>query len=295
MLMVLKMNLNIITNMKNDLNLIWCLKSQYEIDFSWEWINEIFSNFNLVHHYDIENKFEKEIDNSVIVVCVKQNPNLDLIQYLQRYDQQNLNYTILHLSDEAFDQNVDFYNYSKKIIRNYYNEDYSQKYNILTIPLGYQSQIRKVDIDKQISINFVGQIKSDRGEMLQVFHQLPNNFIHLTNQWNDPKGLDVHRFSNILSRSYFTLCPRGWVCMDSFRINEALECNSIPVSIKDTNGKDYFELIYGNHPFIIGDTWNDAFEKVLKVKPHDKLEEVKNWWTEYKSSLKSKIEQFIKN
>ena len=70
--------------------------------------------------------------------------------------------------------------------------------------------------------------------------------------WGDPNGLNVEQFSQVLSSSKYTLCPRGWISLDSFRLNEALECGSIPVSILDYDGSDYFYKIYGEHPFIIG-------------------------------------------
>jgi hypothetical protein len=276
-----------------ELNLIWCVKTQYEVDFSFNWINEIFSEFEIKHHYDITNNFDKFIDNSIIIVSVGKESNTRLIDYIKNYNDKDLKYTILHLSDEAFEQNIDFYRSSVKIIRNYYNEDYVRKYNILTIPLGYQTNVKYTDNEKSVNVNFIGQLKSDRNEMLINFNQIDSKFIHLTRMWNDPQGLNTEQYSEVLSKSSFTLCPRGWISLDSFRINEALECKSIPVSILDNDGSDYFEKIYGKHPFIIGKDWSDSYDKVISQNIEEKSKEVIFWWNDFKNNLKIKLKNYI--
>jgi hypothetical protein len=278
----------------NKLNIIWCI-SQGEIDFSFDWINEILSSFDITHYNDISKRFDIFKDNSVIVVCVDKEPNIRLIEYINTYNDKNLNYTILHLSDEAFEQNIDFYKYSNKIVRNYYNEEYVKEYNILTIPLGYQTSVKYTDTEKSINVNFIGQLKSDRHEMLRNFNQIDSKFIHLTRMWNDPQGLNIKQYSDILSKSCFTLCPRGWISLDSFRVNEALECKSIPVSILDNDGSDYFEKIYGKHPFIIGKDWSDSYEKTISQNIEEKLNEINSWWNDFKDGLKIKLEKYINN
>lgn len=82
--------------------------------------------------------------------------------------------------------------------------------------------------------------------------------------------------------------------MDSFRINEALECGSIPVSILDHDGTDYFQNIYGNHPFIIGRDWEDSLNKFLLCDKESLRNECVEWWSNFKSELRLKINNFIK-
>ena len=277
----------------NKLNIIWCI-SQGEIDFSYDWITEIFSCFDVTHYNDCSKIYDIFKDNSVIVVCVGKEANINLIEYINSYNNKNLNYTILHLSDETFEQNIDFYKVSKKILRNYFNQQYTDKYNIITIPLGYKSNVKFIDNnEKDITINFIGQVKSDRNYMLSSFNKIDSRFIHLTNMWNDPNGLNTEQYSYILSRSLFTLCPRGWCSLDSFRINEALECKSIPISILDNDGTDYFEKIYGNHPFIIGKDWPDAYNKLVSSELN--IDEVNTWYDKFKDNLKLKLKKYINN
>lgn len=275
------------------INLIWCVKSQYEKDFSFDWIEEVFSNFEINHIDDFQNKFENFENNSVIVVSVQKDSNNSLISYIQKFNQLNLNYSILHLSDEAFEQNIDFYAVSKKIVRNYYNEEYSEKFNVMTIPLGYQTGLKKIETDRDIDLNFVGQLKSDRFEMLSTFKILPNTYFFLTRMWNDPNSLNLKQYSEVLSRSWFTLCPRGWISLDSFRINEALECGSIPVSILDKDGTDYFEKIYGEYPFIVAKDWNDAKIQFNNVDKRLLSQKVNEWFVNFKLELRKKLENFI--
>jgi hypothetical protein len=275
------------------INMIWCVKSQYEKNFSLNWIEEIFSKFEITHIDDFENRFQTFENNSVIIVSVGKDSNNSLISYIQEYNKLNLNYSILHLSDEAFEQNIDFYDVSRKIIRNYYNEEYTKKFNLMTIPLGYQSGVKKNQTDKTIEVNFVGQLKSDRYEMLNTFKVLPNSYFYLTRMWNDPDSLNLTQYSEVLSRSWFTLCPRGWISLDSFRINEALECGSIPVSIFEKDGTDYFEKIYGDHPFIVAKDWNDVKNQCSNVDKRLLNQKVNEWFVNFKSELRKKLQNFI--
>lgn len=283
-------NLKII--MKKKLNFIWCLKSKYEINFSFDWICEMFQQFDIVHNYDIENSFSTYLDNSIIVVSVGKGANDRLCEYLQNFNLKNLNYTVIHLSDEAFEQNIDFYKFSKRIVRNYYNKEYTQQFPILTVPLGYQTGVKPQQIHKSLMVNFVGQIKSDRYEMLNYFQKFSNKYFYLTQQWNDPNSLNHLQYSQVLSSSFYTLCPRGWVSLDSFRINESLECGSIPISVLDKDGSDYFSLIYGEHPFIIGSNWENAYDKMFETDHIKKLDQVKDWWMGFKNNLSLKLVEY---
>jgi hypothetical protein len=276
--------------MKNILNIIWCSSDSI---FSFDWVNEIFGHFEIKHHFDKDNNFNLFYDNSIILVCPSIDYDPKLYDYIQTYNTRNLNYCILHVSDEGFQHNVEFYKISKKILRNYYNKQYSEKYNIKTIPLGYQSGIKYKPLPKDCFVNFVGQMKSDRYQMLKSFNNVTHKYFFLTNIFNDPNGLNIDNYSELLSRSVFTLCPRGFVSLDSFRINEALECKSIPITVLDVDGSDYFKHIYGEHPFIVGKDWNDSFQIMTTVDSQIKLKEINEWWIEFKKNLLMEIEDYV--
>lgn len=272
------------------LNIIWTFEKQNV--FEVEWIKEIFSRFEIVESIDAGLNFDYEYDNSLIIIQdIKDNSKFE--NYLNRLLTKKLNFRILHISDEALNHNIQFYNnFGDKVIRMIYSEDYSKRFNVFTIPVGYKPGVKKIEVEKKYLINFVGQIKSDRQQMLSVFSYLEPKFIRLTNQWNDPQGLSTEDYSKILSQSHFTLCPAGWVSVDSFRINEAMECGSIPVSIL-YGGKNYFESVYGENPFILGNNWQETIELIKSTNIEEKKQEVEIWWKNFKDKLKDKIYEFF--
>lgn len=276
-----------------ELNIIWCLKSDTEINFSRDWILEIFSNFEIKEHFDKELSFNIKLDNSLIVVSNVSDQN-KFIEYLNSMNNINYNYNVLHLSDEIFNHDVTFYKYAKRVIRTLYSDKYTELYNTITIPVGYKSGTAKIKSDKKYLYNFIGQIKSDRATMINIFKDTTPNFIYLTNQWDDPRAIVNPEYSKILSESYFTLCPRGWdgTPIESFRLSECLQCGSIPISILD-NGRDYFKLVFGeSHPFIVGDNWMDAFNKMKSISNlDDKLNEVDSWWVNFKCDLQNRMSE----
>jgi len=277
------------------MNYIWCVKNDDEVRFSKDWIFTIFGQG--VEHFDQKRNFNLFIDNSFII-WAEQKYNDEFVKYIEEYNNRNLNYVVIHLSDEIFDHDVQFYKVSKKTIRTLLNENYVRDYGVETIPVGFQTGVNKTQSPKNILINFAGQIKSDRMTMIESFRNSPllqYCVFKFTNQWNDPNGLKLDEYSDLLTKSIFTLCPRGWVNIDSFRICEALECGSIPVSIMDGN-KDYFSKIFGNHPFIIGEDWPDAVKIIQSYTQEDmikKLKEIDIFWKEYKNNLKLKYENYF--
>jgi hypothetical protein len=96
--------------------------------------------------------------------------------------------------------------------------------------------------------NFVGQThdKPTRKTMLAAAGALRGpGFVKLTGFWNDSAGLDTAAFRDLLVDSHFTLCPRGFVHPESFRLSEALETGSIPIIEQDA----YFAMLFGeDHP-----------------------------------------------
>lgn len=273
------------------LNLIWLLEKNGV--FESDWIKELFSQFEIEEYVDSNLEYNYIFDNSLIII---QNitDSTSFENYLSNYEKNNFNFRILHISDEALNHNISFYEkFQSKIIRMIYSEEYSNKYNIITIPVGYKPGIKKVQTEKSYFVNFVGQLKSDRQYMLSVYSNVNPKFILLTNQWNDPNGLSTEEYSRILSESSFTLCPAGWVSVDSFRINEALECGSIPVSIL-YNGKNYFESVYGPNPFVLGRNWEETVLLIQSIDIIQKKKEIQDWWSNYKSELKMKMTSLFK-
>lgn len=275
-------------------NILWYLHTEKEIQFSKEWINEIFGYGKeyFIGSNDI-------VNNNTVIVVSSENRDDNFSSLIKQYNERDLNYIVLHLSDEGYSHDVSYYNICKNVVRNYYSEQYHKEYNVSTIPLGYKTGIKRVKSDKSYKVNFIGQVKSDRLKMMDEFRDMDNSYFRLTSYWNDEKfGLCAEDYSVILSSSDFTLCPMGWINMDSFRICESLQCNSIPVVVRTQKGEDYFENVFGkNHPFIISNTWKENREKIDNMSKEDiqsKKTEVSKFWNDFKYDLKNKFKSIWK-
>jgi len=109
-------------------------------------------------------------------------------------------------------------------------------------------------------------------------------------------GLPTEDYRALLLQSKFTLCAPGisnTLSGDTFRVTEALECGSIPIVIAGLNSKNivYWESLYGVvPPFVIGETWEDAFEKTMQLlSDPEQCEKVRltcyDFWQNYKKQF----------
>lgn len=78
---------------------------------------------------------------------------------------------------------------------------------------------------RPIFASFVGRMTHPIRETLSMFKGRESWFI-------SEKSMNLNRYCDVLNRSIFTLCPRGYG-PSSFRIMEALQFGSIPVYISD--------------------------------------------------------------
>jgi len=171
--------------------------------------------------------------------------------------------------------------------------------NYSLIHLSDEELSADIQLQKDLIWSFAGQLKSDRKKMINEFNNLSPNFVHLTNDWMDPKGLSASEVSQIMERTIFLPCPFGNVNPDSFRIMEGLEHGCIPVVISFL-GHDYFKYTFGDHPFIIGRGWSDCRRQIeALLKDTNLLEkkyyEVIEWYRNYKDDLSSDVKTLLVN
>ena len=175
--------------------------------------------------------------------------------------------------------------------------------NVTTIPIGFKSGFLNKNnfvstiFDKEHIWAFIGQLKNDRQQMYNVLNSINPNFTYLTHTWNCPTSLSVEQIIEIYKKTIFIPCPIGWINPDSFRINEALEWGCIPI-VKKYNNKDYFKNVYGNHPFILVDDWDVAYNIIIELcQNFEKLEqyrlEIAEWYSIFKLELQNKIKSII--
>jgi hypothetical protein len=132
--------------------------------------------------------------------------------------------------------------------------------------------------------------------MIENMKKIPGYSIYQTHQFGDPNALTAETYRDLLLKSIFVPCPRGWWNLDSFRVYEALECGCIPIVEKTP--LDYFSKFLGNHPFLSIGSWDEAplFIESLLANP-SRLEELRSnchqWWLDYKTNMKIEVKNLI--
>jgi hypothetical protein len=286
-------------------NIIWQTTAGDYTNFELQYLQEyLFKHIEYTPIFD-QNRCEVFLDNSLIVYSSDE-PELqqNLKNYLRKYDELGYTYYLLHLSNERLNHNFEYYKRAKHVFRGYYDPRIELN-NVSTIPIGFKSGFLNTTgetttvYDKEYIWTFIGQIAMKRGreEMYNVLKQIEPNYTHVTHTWNCQTALTVNHSIEIYKKSIFTPVPPGWVNPDSFRINEVLEWGCIPVFVLH-NGQDYFKNVYGEHPFLSADTWDDVYTKIIELcNDFDELEkyrlEIQNFYCIFKSNLQNKIKDIL--
>lgn len=173
---------------------------------------------------------------------------------------------LIHASDEKLRHRSSNYRFAKVVIREYFNPNLLRK--AFFIPIGYNEAIiehlpqQEGDSARNLSWSFFGNIKGDRVEMLEAFASIqPNRASTSSSGMLRNLPLSDEEVARLLVDSHFVLCPFGSLSPDTWRVMEALEAGAIPVCIK-MRGVDYFKFIFGDHPFIVSGSWDEAAREV---------------------------------
>jgi len=278
-------------------NIIWQTCNGDQTTFEYEYItNVLLKNLSFEKIYD-DCTLSTVKNNSVIVYsnnATTVTPEFE--SYLKKFSDQNLNYWLIHLSNENLSHNTNYYEKTKKVFRNYYDSSIKEK-NVIFIPLGFKSGFYNYEenqseysTNKIYNFSFIGQPKSDRNELINVLEKFKNTFIHKTNSWNCVSAMNQDECKNIYKVSKFTPCPMGWVHPDSFRIMESMEWGSIPI-LKIYNNLDWFSNVWGESPLPIINNWCELenYNDMDEINYKNLHNEVFNWYKIYKKELNSKI------
>lgn len=285
-----------------EISLIW--QVDRKISPEEDWLMELLSGLEITILDD--GKFEKFINQSIIVISTAHNDRNDYEQYFQKLHEMNYSFGIILLSDERYDSPTDFYKYAKFVFRNYWHKKFSDQKNVVTFSLGYKSGFWK-DATKEVKNcnarnyiwSFAGQItgKPTRIDMIAHIKNIPKYFIHETFSWGDPQALSVTAYQDLLLNTIFVPCPTGFWNLDSFRVYEALECGCIPIVEK--NPIDYFANFYGEHPFITIESWDQVpkiINSLMENRNHLEQRRVQcyRWWLDYKKKTHRKFVKIIR-
>lgn len=278
------------------INLIWQINTDvfYEVD----WLKELLSDLNYKEVLDGE--YKTVLNNSIVVISLHENNNR--MDYFEQFDKKKYKYGIIHVNDELYSHPTDCYKKAKFVFRNYWHKNFLKQKHVYAFPIGYKRGFWNNYPFKQINDashrdyvwSFAGQItqKPTRETMIANMKNVPNHYIYETFAWADPNSLTTEDYRNLLLNTIFVPCPTGFWNLDSFRLSETLECGCIPIVEKKPF--DYFTKLYGNHPFISVDSWDQApalINELLAdpVRLEYRRQKCYNWWLEHKKSLKAKI------
>jgi hypothetical protein len=199
--------------------------------------------------------------------------------------------------------------YTKLLFRQYHHVAYSYKKNNFQFPLGYVRNFinqkgsedikpRKIQ-DRKINSSFIGECKSDRALMRDVFSEMENTKIEFVgNPW------DVNRLQysptdlyNIYNDSRFVLIGRGNVSLDCFRVYEAIVAGAIPVIVGNMQEiQNVFSYNGKLPPCLYADTWKEAYTKcsILLLLDLEELQKMQDkllkWWNSQINTISYKIE-----
>lgn len=193
--------------------------------------------------------------------------SIDSINYYLNAARNGCRIILMHLADENYADLYCIYEACELVYRNYWNETLSSRRNIRHFPLGDFSSLEYLDIpanrninDRKYLWNFVGDPnKQDRIDAIKAFETLPQGYVFTVNGFFDPKKLPARDYRVILANSVFTLAPRGWTNIDTFRFWEALEFGSIPI-IVGNDAQRYFQNFFSPEKLSLPvfESWENA-------------------------------------
>lgn len=169
----------------------------------------------------------------------------DLQSYLENLDKNKKYFTVVQYDDNILNdlKDLDVLIFAQGGYGRYKDKCYPIPLNCMPSPNA------KSVLDKDIFASFIGSIKGRHRIREKMHDVLLGNKKYLISE-----TIDYGSFQNVMNRSLFSLCPRGYG-QTSFRICEALQHRSIPVYIYDDalipfydiqNFEDYGVLIHEN-------------------------------------------------
>lgn len=221
-----------------------------------KWIKDVFNS-------DIALKplsdFTSPVPNNSWFIV--QRPHLEkLTHYFTFLKTHNINFKVLHLSDEFSKDNLDFYTFSncKGVIRNYCREGTNLEH-VVTIPLGYhyKGDSSKMFKDRDLVWSFHGTSWFNRRQLLEQMYSLMPHHCHFTDSWNDPNQSSEGTYLGTLTSSKFCPVLRG-NNVETFRLYESLESGVIPIYVRISGDELFWQTISKNLNLNEFKSWDEA-------------------------------------
>jgi hypothetical protein len=154
--------------------------------------------------------------------------------------------------------------------------------NVIPIPLICSPIVTK-EREKDILFSFVGSNTHPvRLKIAEHFNNDPDFLVYLKSWSIGIKDIELELFIEVISRTKFTLCPRGYG-KTSFRLYESIQMDSVPVYITDEtwlpweNEIDWNESIIIVHP----DNFKDIKNIILNTDYDSKVKNLRRIYKDY--------------
>jgi GR25 family glycosyltransferase involved in LPS biosynthesis len=233
------------------------------------WLKELLGKDQSMHIYPVDETETPPTDEPILIVMRPWWPQI--IRLLRYWQEANVKFYILHLSDETGMDPIFFYGWDQclGVVRNYWRDDidiFGEK--VLVVPLGYHwtknDGIPDVEKDtprlpfREKIWSFAGTNWNGRQEKMANLTLLQPHDVRWFKEWNDSQMLEKDVYLNTLLNSRFIPCPGG-VNAETYRFYEALECGCIPLYVRQENDTLYFEKhIKANIPMVELPSWDHA-------------------------------------
>ena len=298
------------------ITLLYLENSEWEMDYitthvlgNIETRKEMFTRETFI---SLRNRADELRENNILVlnsVCYA-NEILDVVQQIRPK-------ILFYLSDETGDEPhmTEYASYATLVLYNHTHRHYTYRGNMFHLPLGYAkgyllkdpgassalqcsyachfARLRPI-YDREYECAFVGDMKSDRAHMLDVFsREMPRcRFEVVRNNWKlDAMPFSPEQCFQIYANSVFVLCGRGNYKLDCFRIYEAIVSGAIPVLV---GGEDEIRhtFYYDGDilPLVYAESWEHAARVCRELldspeKIHKTQTDLLNWWEAIHSRL----------
>jgi hypothetical protein len=248
-----------------------------------------------------------QLDDTVLIVSVA----AAYRPFIARLIAAGKRFGVILFSDEGLQDKSEYIDHPlcAFVARNYLHPATFRHSKSITFGLGYKQGFRVVPATLTAAKlrphiwSFMGSMHGpDRIAAVEAFRNLPPHFFHPTSHFNAPDYLGVSEYQRVMEASQFALCPRGHINLDTFRIYEALEAGSVPVTLARAPHLDarptYWHCLFETQeapPFVIADSWEQARETVERILAKDALDKMQRacglFWAQWKSIWRFRIQR----
>jgi len=232
------------------------------------------------------------------MVVVENELNPRSAAYLRRAWVAGADIVLLHLGDEAYQQDLSAYRWCRAVFRNYRSRMLAARGGVEVLPLGCKAGFARDAVPapagaRSLAWSFAGDLnKSTRVAMLAAMARVQPYRLHQTSGWDTADALPVAAYRAMMDASLFVPCPTGFASLDSFRVYEALEAGCIPI-VERRDGEEYFAAAYGAHPMPVVRDWAEAPGVIRRMNEAGRVEAVRRachgWWQALKRRTRARL------